>query len=356
VPAPDWERWVTLPGVVDVVGPRADGTLVAGAAGRLFTVAPDGTTSPLGAYSTDPGPESYLAMSPGLDVAAGPRCRFEAGDVFALELGSSPPGVVGVTADGRPSRFVDLPQAESLGGIAFDTTGRFGNKLLVAGRRQGRTALFAVDCRGRVTTLTDSAPPIEGGMAVAPQLFGDHGGDLIGVDENSGDVVFIRYDGTSGVLIASGLATGGDVGVESLGFIPTDFIHRGGTAYVADRRSPGAPTEGGDTIWRLGRDALGRVGIDDNDLLVATEGGGRTIIVRCRATCRILPLGQAPGAHVEGHITVVLDPAPPPWGGYLRTGSVMFGISTLVLVGGGITLYLVHRKRAPGAQSPAPTP
>lgn len=331
-----------------MVGPRADGTLVAAAAGRLFTIGPDGTASPFSTYSTGPGPESYIAMSPGLDVAAGPACRFEAGDVFALELGTSPAGVVRITADGQSARFVDLPSTDALVAIAFDTTGRFGHKLLVAGRRQDRTVLFAVDCRGRVTTLTDSAPPIEGGMAVAPQLFGDHGGDLIGVDESSGDVVFVRFDGTSGVLLASRLPAGGDVGVESVGFVPTDFVHRGGAAYVADRKSPGSPTEGDDAIWRLARDALGQVGIDDNDLLVATEGGGRTIIVRCRTTCRILPLGQAPNAHVEGHITVVLDPAPPPWGGYLRTGSVMFGISALVLVVGGFTLYFVHRSKAPG--------
>jgi hypothetical protein len=338
--------------VVDVVGPRADGALVAAAAGKLFTVAPDGTTSPFSTYSTDPGPESYIAMSPGLDVPAGPTCRFEAGDVFALELAAAPFGIVQVTADGRSARFVDLPQVDSLNGIAFDTTGRFGNKLLVAGHRDGKTVLFAVDCRGKIVTLTDSAPPIEGGMAMAPQTFGAHGGDLIGVDENSGDVIFIRYDGTSGVLIASGLPAGGDTGVEAMGFVPTDFINRGGTAYVADRRSPGAPTEGTDSIWRLSKDVLTRVGIDDNDLLVSSEAGGRTIIVRCRVTCRILQLGDAPNAHIEGHITVVLGPPLAPWGGYLRTGSIMFGISTLVLIVGGFALFFVHRKRAPNYREP----
>ncbi|HEX3622876.1 MAG TPA: hypothetical protein VHT97_11220 [Acidimicrobiales bacterium] len=351
----DWQQWVSLPGVVDVVGPRPDGMLVAAAAGKLFTVDPaTGTTTPFSTYSTDPAPESYIAMSPGLDVPAGPTCRFEAGDVFALELSTPPLGIVQVTVDGQSGRFVDLPGAETLTGIAFDTTGRFGNKLLVAGRKDNKTVLFAIDCRGRVVTLTDSAPVIEGGMQMAPQTFGSHGGDLIGVDENTGDVVFIRYDGTSGVLISSGLPTGGDVGVESLGFVPTDFINRGGTAYMTDRKSPGAPTEGTDNIWRLNRDALSRVGIDDDDLIVSTEGGGRTVIVRCRETCRILQLGQAPNAHVEGHITVVLGPPLPPWGGYLRTGSIMFGVSTLVLIVGGFILYFVHRKRSPNFREPDP--
>lgn len=353
--APDWERWVTLAGVVDVVGPRPDGSLVAAAGGRLFTVGPDGATSPFSTYSTDPGPESYIAMSPGLDVAAGPTCRFEAGDVFALELATPPLGIVQVTVDGRSARFVDLVQVESLTGIAFDTTGRFGSKLLVAGRRQKATVVFAVDCRGRVSTLTDSAPPMEGGMAVAPPMFGEHGGDLIGVDETSGDVVFVRFDGTSGVLAASGLPAGGDIGVESLGFIPPDFLQRGGTAYVADRRSPGAPTEGTDGIWRLTEETLRGVGIDNNDLVVSTEGGGRTVVVRCRMTCRVLPLGQAPGAHLEGHITIALGPPQSkPFAGSDPLGTLTFAITTGVIVGGGFVLFLLHRRKSPGSPESEP--
>src|SRR3954454_24024838 len=130
-------------------------------------------------------------MSPGLDVPAGPTCRFEAGDVFALELFTPPMGVMQIAVDGRSARFVDLPGVETLSGLAFDTTGRVGNRLLVRRRRQHRTGRVPIDGRRRVPTLTTAAPPIEGGMAVATQTFGDHGGDLIGVDENSGDVVFI---------------------------------------------------------------------------------------------------------------------------------------------------------------------
>lgn len=338
---------MSLPGVVDVAGPRPDGALVAAAAGRLVLVHPDGTTSPFGTYATDPGPESYIAMAGGVEMP-GLNCGWQAGDVYALELSAQPPGVVRVTATGQPSRFVDTPQVDSLGGIAFDGTGRFGNALLVAGRRGDKTVVLSIDCRGKVRVLTDSAPPMEGGMAVAPQKFGDHGGDLIGVDENSGNIVFIRYDGTSGVLLASGLPAGGDVGVESVGFIPPEFVHRGGAAYVADRRSPGSPTGGNDTIWRMSGTALTQAGIDDNDLVVATEGGGRTIVVRCRTTCRIIPLGQAGNAHVEGHVTVVVDPPPPPHplrARANRIGTAVFWASTVVVIVGALALYLVHARR-----------
>lgn len=341
---PNWERWVSLPGVVDVVGPRPDGKLVAAAGGRLLLVDPDsGTTAPFGSYATDPGPESHIAMAPGLDVA-GSGCRFEAGEIYALELGTPPQAVVRVTIDGVASRFVETPRVDLLTGIAFDATGRFGNQLLVAGRRGNRTVLFSIDCRGRLRTLTDSAPPIEGGMEVAPQLFGNHGGDLVGADENTGDIIFIRFDGTSGVLIRPDLPAGPDIGVGSVGFTPPGFIGRGGTAYVADRRSPGSPTEVADAIWRVTSEAFSQVRIDENDLIAVT-GTGRTVIIRCRATCRTFPFGDAAGAHIEGHVTVVLGPAPPEIPRAGATGVAVLAVVTAVLIGGGLVLFLVHNRR-----------
>jgi hypothetical protein len=343
---------VSLPGVVDVVGPRPDGALVAAAAGKLFLVQPDGRPpTPFGSYSTDPGPESYIAMAQGRDVP-GAACRFEAGEVYALDLGT-PQGIVRVAVDGKPSRFVDTPPVDLLTGIAFDTTGRFANQLLVAGRRGTRTVLFSIDCRGRLKTLTESAPLLEGGMEVAPELFGEHGGDLIAADENSGDVIFIRYDGTSGVLVNPGLPAGPDIGVESVGFTPPGFIGRGGTAYVADRRSPGSPTasvggspptEGTDTIWRVTAQSFSQVRIDENDLVAVTETG-RTVVIRCRMTCRTFPFGDAADAHIEGHVTVVLGPPPPAIPRAGAMGIAVLIVVTTVIVAGGFILYFVHNRR-----------
>ena len=78
--------------------------------------------------------------------------------------------------------------------------------------------------------------------------------------------------------------------VESLGFVPPGFLPNG-VAYLADRRSPGAPTEGTDTILRLTADALGQAGVREGDLLVSTESAGRTVAVRCGASH--LPAVQA---------------------------------------------------------------
>ena len=334
---PSWERWISLPGVVDLVGPRPDGTLVAAAAGRLHLVRPDGTTSPFGDYSTGPGPESYIAMAPGLDVT-GSGCRFGEGEIYALELGTPRQAVVRVTLDGQASRFVEPPPTELLTGIAFDGTGRFGHQLLVTGRRAGRTVLFSIDCRGRLRTVTENAPPVEGGMAVAPGIFGDHAGDLIAPDEVSGDIVFIRYDGSSGVLVRPDLPAGPDTGVESIGFIPEDFVRRRGTIYVADRRGPA-----GGAIWRMTSEALAP-SIDENDMVVLTEAG-RSAVVRCRASCVVLPLGDAAGADIEGHVTVALGDPPPPPPRAGAQGTALFVISTAVIVAGGFILYFRHNRK-----------
>lgn len=325
-----------------MVGPRPDGTLVAAAGGRLFLVRPDGTTSPFGDVSTDGGPESHIAMAPGLDVT-GAACRFPEGEIFAVEPDSRPPAIVRVSLDGEASRFVETPQADRLTGIAFDVTGRFGYQLLVSGRRGDRTVLFAVDCRGRLRTVTDSAPPIQGGMAVATQLFGQHGGDLIGTDEVSGDLVFIRFDGTSGILFNPGLPAGAGVGVAGLGFIPPDFIRRDGTAYVAE------PATGG--IWRITPEAFSFVAIDENDLIVAT-GTGQTVVVRCRMTCRAMPMADAPGAGFQGHIPIALGPEPPepPRAGII--GTTMLVISSLVILVGGIILFVIHNRRKVPVREP----
>ena len=328
--------------MVDVVGPRPDGALVAVADRQLLLVREDGSTAPFASFSGEFSPPAHIAMGHGLDVP-GAGCRFPAGEIYAVQ--GAPQAVVRISTDGQPSPFVEPPPTDRLTGIAFDATGRFGNQLLVAGRKGDRTVLFSIDCRGRLRTLTESAPPLAGGMAVAPQMFGNHGGDLVGADEVSGDLVFIRYDGTNGILTNPGLPTGADVGVASVGFLPPGFIGRAGTAYVADRA--------GSAVWRLTEDRFSQVGIDENDLMVATESNGLTRVIRCRATCRVFPLGGAPGARFNGHITVVLGPPPPPVPRAGDLGTLIFVISTGVIVGGGFVLFFIHNRKNTREREPA---
>ena len=84
--------------------------------------------------------------------------------------------------------------------------------------------------------------------------------------------------------------------------------------------------------------------IDENDLVVVTQAG-RSAVVRCRTGCRVLPLGNAAGAHAKGHVTVALGdpPPPPPRAGAL--GTALFVISTAVIIAGGFILFFIHNRR-----------
>jgi hypothetical protein len=303
-----WEQWQHVPGVVDVGGVRSDGRLVVMANGRLSLVGSDGSMTPFArgddGFSGSPDAEPYFVVAPA-GLPAGPGgCHFGADETFILDL-ASPPGIVRVDPDGHASHLASVPGVDTLGGIALDTVGTFGNRLLVAGSGNNREAIFAVDCQGGVSTLNDAAPTMEGGLVVAPPSFGAFGGQLIGADENSGQIWAIGPDGTAALVLLSSLPTGGDTGVESLGVVPSG----GGVAYLADRATANNPFPGTDSILRLGAAALTAAGVQPGDVLVATEGGGTTIAVRCAATCTAVSVADGPAGghtgHIEGHITVV---------------------------------------------------
>jgi hypothetical protein len=310
--ATTWEQWQHLPGVVDVGGVRSDGKLVVMANGVMFLVGQDGSTTPFArgsdGFAGSPDAEPYFVVAPVLPpTTAG--CAFETDDAFVLDL-SSPPGLIRVDPAGHASRFASMPSMDTLNGIGIDTTGSFDYRVLVSGSSQNQEAVFAVDCQGGVTTVSDSAPTMEGGLAVAPVGFGAFGGDLIGADESSGQIWAIAPDGSSSLVLLSSPPAGADTGVESLGFVPPG----GGTAYLADRATSNNPFPGTDNILRLEPSMLATAGAHPGDLLVATEGGGTTIGVRCQASgCTELSIADGPAGghtgHIEGHITLV--PAAP---------------------------------------------
>ena len=297
-----WARFRHLAEVVDLAGPRADGSFAVAAAGRLFTMSRAGALTPFargpGGYSTAQGPEPYLAMA-GPDRVTGTRCSFRRGTIFALQPGDHP-GVIAIGANGRARHFVSLPGAPT--GITADSTGRFGHMLLVTARQHAATAVLAIDCAGGVHPVTTRAPPMEGGIAVAPPSFGRYGGDLIAPNETSGRVYAVRPDGTVVTLAVSGLPHGGDIGVESAGFVPPGF-GAGGAAYLADRYSAHNRHPGTNSILRLPGTELIRAGVRPGDLLVATEGSARTIVVHCANSCTVRYIAAGLSTtHAEGHI------------------------------------------------------
>src|SRR5437870_1806944 len=108
----------------------------------------------------------------------------------------------------------------------------------IGGPRQDGWIVDAIDCNGSVENITRSAPRTEGGIEVAPKDFGAFGGALIAPDELGGNIYAIAADGSSKVVLASGLPAGGDIGVESAGFIPPG-MDSGGEVFYSDRLTPG---------------------------------------------------------------------------------------------------------------------
>lgn len=310
---PAWQALAHVPGVVDLGGPRSDGKLVVAGAGKLYLMSLTGTLTPFaqgpGGYADDKGAEAYLAVSPGHAVE-GTSCSFAPDDVFILRL-HAPIGITRVDAAGKKTNFASIP-LKTLTGIAFDTTGSFNHRLLVSGVTSGGTRdLVELDCAGKQLIINGALPVNEGGFAVAPTTFGAYAGMLIAPDELSGKIYAFGANGTVNNVVDSGLPHGGDVGVESLAFVPAGFL-RGGTLFFADRVTPGGAHPGTDSVLTLSAADLATAGVKEGDLLAATEGGGQLIAVRCAESCQVIPvIGAQTKAHGEGHLVLVTTAAPP---------------------------------------------
>jgi hypothetical protein len=151
-----------------------------------------------------------------------------------------------------------------------------------------------------VAVITRTAPRLEGGIAVAPRTFGRFGGSLIASSETTGQIWAITPKGHSALVANSGLPHGGDIGVESEGFVPAGPHD----ALLADRFTPGNRHPGDDAVLRIRAGALAAAGVRPGDLLVATEGSALTDDVRCaEGGCRVRLVATGPSvAHAEGHI------------------------------------------------------
>jgi hypothetical protein len=290
-----WTPFVHARRPLDLAGPRRDGAIVLAAAGRLALLRPDGSVTPYAtAYRSPAGEEPYIALAP--------RGCFGQDTVYAIRLGTGK-AVVRVAASGSTRVLARIVARGLVDGIAFDRTGAFGGRLLVTVNAGSGSTVDAIDCRGRVTTITAHAPRIEGGIVVAPSGFGRFAGDLIAPDERGGNLYAITPGGRTILIGASGVPHGPDIGVESAGFVP-----RGATdALLADRLTPGNRHPGDDVVLRIRHGALLARGVRTGDLLVASEGGARTVAVHCGSGgCSIRHVADGPAvAHAEGHIAFI---------------------------------------------------
>jgi hypothetical protein len=279
-----------------VAGSGAGGSAILAAAGRLYRLRAGAIARYAPAYTSPGGEEPYIATP----AAAHPGCSFGRGVVYAIRLHGGR-GVTRVSPAGRVRRFASLSAPGLIDGIAFDETGGFGYRLLVTINHGASTTVDAIACTGAVTTITRTAPRVEGGIAVAPRSFGRFAGDLIAPDETGGRIFAVTPSGRSALVVKSGLPHGGDIGVESEVFIPND---PGARFLLADRLTPGNRHPGDDVVLEVSSRALRGAGARPGDLLVATEGGALTDTVRCRASaCSVRYVAKGPPeAHGEGHI------------------------------------------------------
>jgi hypothetical protein len=305
-----WRELNLFPGIVDVVGPRADGRLVVAARAGLVLIKRGSKNEP---FARGPdgyvpaGGEPYIALAQERRLP-GAGCSFRRDDVYAL-VPTASPRIVRIDRSGRALRFADLPEGAFPSGIAFDTVGRFGHRLLVAALFGQSLTLYALDCRGRSSVVLQGGQRVEGGIAVAPRTFGRFAGRLIAPDEHGGRLFAIDSRGrTTRMLPSFRFPYGGDVGVESVGFVPPGFDRRG-AAYLADLLAAGAPSGGTDSLLTIRGRELVRVGVRPGDLLVASEGWAITFRIRCRQRCTVRKIGRSEvDTHGEGHLTVVAVP------------------------------------------------
>ena len=297
-PLAHWKAFAHVTRPLDLAGPRADGSLVLAAAGRLWLLDRSGAVKPFApAYKSPGGEEAYIAATPRSGAAT--RC-FGPGVVYALKV-PGPHGLLRIGPGNRVRPFVTLRAKGLEDGIAFDQTCGFGHRLLVTINAGSRTTVDAIDCHGRVQTITRSAPRVEGGIAVAPRGFGRFAGDLIASGEASGRVFAITPRGKTELVAESRLAHGNDIGVESEGFLSAD---PGGSMLLADRLTPGNRHPGDDVVLRIANRSLLAAGARPGDLIVATEGGAHTDAIRCtQSGCQVRHVADGPSvAHAEGHI------------------------------------------------------
>jgi hypothetical protein len=291
-----WAKFVHVPRPLDLAGPRSDGSLVLAAAGRLWLLQSSGRISRFApAYQSPGGEEPYIATPHPGHLG----CGFGSGAVYVIRL-AKPRGILRIGAHGPVRRFASISAPGLIDGIAFDETGSFGFRLLVTVNHGLTTTVLAIGCRGKVSTITTTAPRVEGGIAVAPVNFGRFASDLIAPDETGGRVFAITPQGRSILVANSGLPHGGDIGVESEAFVPPAVQN----ALLADRLTPGNRHPGDDVVLRIGRGALIAAGVRPGDLLVASEGGALTDAIRCGPKgCAVRHVADGSAiAHGEGHI------------------------------------------------------
>ena len=147
---------------------------------------------------------------------------------------------------------------------------------------------------GRSSVILQARPRVEGGIAVAPRTFGRFACQLIAPNEHSGRIFAFDRRGRTRVVSQYRFPAGGDIGVESVGFVPPG----------SDRRAPlTSPTSGHPARRRPGRALLTLRGLETSRILdrriasLTSRGYIRTLPLAEKGRLKFLYLYLAPREH-----------------------------------------------------------
>ena len=283
-----WRPVHTIPGILDVVGPRTDGRLiVASSQAGLFLLRRGSPPTPFAR-----GPEGYVPGA-GESYIALARSRLLVPPKRRLRLR---PGGRSRHHQDRSARTGSALRRSPVGRLPLRDRIRHRWPVRVPPPRHRRVRREHDAVRARLSRSLERHSPGraagQGEIAVAPRTLGRFAGQLIAPDEHSGRFFAFDRRGRTRVISQYRFPAGGDIGVESVGFVPPGFDRRG-AAYLADLGAPGAPTPGTSSLLTLRGLELVRAGVQPGDLLVATEGGAITFAIRCRQRCTVARSGAA---------------------------------------------------------------
>ena len=251
-------------------------------------------------YAGSPG-EPYIALAKGRRVP-GAGCAFGRDVVFALDPDATP-GIVRVDRRAGAAGLRIFPSGPFPPGSP--STPSVGSAIAFSSRRSQRarrrcTHSIAVAAPGpwRLALRT-----LRAGSRWRPHLRPLRGHADCCLRGNRADLL-LGPGGRVRLVAESGLPAGGDIGVESVGFVPPKLGRRG-AAYLADMGAPGSPTSGSDSLLILTGTSLSRANF------APASWSSRPRQVRRQSPsaaqrCTIRRVADGPTvAHAEGHITFV---------------------------------------------------
>jgi hypothetical protein len=156
---------------------------------KLFATLPNIFPVPTGVL------EEYIAISPGLG-------GFKAGDIFVTQHEK----VYKISPDGSTvTPFATIPDFAQVGsvyylhsGITFDTTGVYGNRMIVTGQNggDGHGEVFTINSTGVAAKLADLPSGITEGPQVTLANFAPAPNRLLVTQEDSNDVWVVQPNGS----------------------------------------------------------------------------------------------------------------------------------------------------------------